>query len=107
MTKNKLQLHKYQIIVGKLCYYTLIITEATRFFTLTNKVLMENNQIVVLRNRWEAIQEPKNLYTLPNMISRQPVKSNKIFTDIPRFIGYHATSTDGVVGVWFYLYTPM
>ncbi|KAI2491431.1 adenylate kinase [Fragilaria crotonensis] len=102
LKKNRVALHKFQSIVGKMRHVTTILPAARGLFTPLNRALRGNPKVISLGAHGEVRAALLDLRQLVVKLADRPTHVNEILQlGAPAYIGYCDASAFGAGGVWF------
>ncbi len=102
LKKNRVALHKFQSIVGKMRHVTTILPMARGLFTPLNRALRGAPTVISLSATGEVRAALLDLRQLVLNLSDRPTHVNEILQHrAPDYIGYCDASAFGAGGVWF------
>ena len=108
LKKNRVAIHKFQSVVGKMRHVTTILPAARGMFTPLNHALRGAPTIVALSASGDVRAALLDLRQLVLTLADRPTHVNEILIpDAPDYIGYCDASAFGAGGVWFSGTSPL
>jgi hypothetical protein len=108
LKKNRVAIHKFQSVVGKMRHVTTILPAARGMFTPLNHALRGAPTIVALSASGDVRAALLDLRQLVLTLADRPTHVNEILIpDAPDYIGYCDASAFGSGGVWFSGTSPL